>query len=200
MGAFISGKQTCPCLVQPMFSLPCPQTFVSHLIIMWGKFLQYSMISVWPPWGPPAVQQQRPHQNNCSCQLSSPPPPPPRVAAPESMTHRDTHTQNTHLTNCPWKRQKYWVGGLAAARPLPRPNWRTGYITLTYYPLMLQHLFSSRDSGGIWSWIVFFQEAASKLMRLNQLRLRKNAATLSVSQPPGGPRTAWPSDWSKISL
>lgn len=167
-----------------VFCLPCPQKFVSHLIIMWGKFLQYSMISVWPTWGPPAVQQQRPHQNNCSCQLSSPLCSCPRVYDTQGHTH--THTKHTSH-KLPMKKTEILSGwpGCSPSTALAKLTDRLHYPDVWRRNMKLDCVFS----GG-----------HQQIDATEPAEATQECSDLSVSQPPGGPRTAWPSDWSKISL
>lgn len=95
-----------------------------------------------------------------------------------------------------------WPGRSLA---LPRPHWQTGYITLMYCPLMLQHLFSSRDNGGIRTWIAFCQPepTATDVIRRETSWDYRNVATclwVSLISSSHGSRTAWPSGTSRTSL
>lgn len=91
------------------------------------------------------------------------------------------------MKNC---RNTEWVAWPGHSLPMPRPNWQTGYITLIYYPLTLQHLFSSRDKKNMKLDCVFPAVTHWQLMQLNQLR--QECSDPSVSHPSGS-RTTWPS-------
>lgn len=87
-------------------------------------------------------------------------------------------------------RNTEWVAWPGHSLPMARPNWQTGYITLIYCPLTLQHLFSSRDKKNMKLDCVFPAVTHWQLMQLNQLR--QECSDPPVSHPSGS-RTAWPS-------
>lgn len=139
-----------------MFHLSRPQKGVSHPIITWGKFLlllQGRCVSV-PPWGPPAVQQQRPPQNNCSCQHPSP-----CVTTRESLTHRHTQRQCIRNTS-PWKTAETLSGWPDLATVCPCPGQTDRQATLPWSIVHLGcNICSPLEIRRIWTWIVFFQQS-----------------------------------------
>ncbi len=153
-------------------------------------------VSVWPPWGPPAVQQQSPHQNNCSCQHSSP-----CVTTQESPDIWQTHTQrqchqNTHLIRC--SRKSEWVGRPQLVRC---PGQADSQATL---PWCIVHLCCNICSPleiteESLNLDCVFSGSHQRSMWLKQLRLHRNAETCvwdftRVPVDRGRPKPNVPSD------